>query len=477
MIARVLVVAALVALLAGCAGSRQAAPPPVKPKPKPKPKPKQTHGKARHHSHLTITILDGDRRVRVRGARVSLLGRTGRTDRHGVTVFKAPRRRLEVSVSARGYSPERFDVNFQQRYRQTLRIYQPDLQWPLYGATQARTQAPADIRLRPPFRLIWSRGLGHLIEFPAVVWNGFAYIGSQYGTVQAVSRRSGNIAWRHNTPGSPRMASSPAVDGDKIVYHTMGGQVYVLDRVNGHLKWSWNAGSAIESSPVVAHGIDYFGAANGQMYALDLRRHKLLWSRYLGAKITSSAAIEDGRLFIGDYAGRLWALSPATGATRWIGTVNGKIYGTPAVTHGRVFVPSSTGNSLTAFATSGRYLWRVTAGYYVYSSPAVADGVVCFGSYYGWFYGVSAATGSIRWRIPTGGPVSGAAVIVDGVAYVGSFSHRIIGVNARTGSRVLTFPHGQYVPVSGNGMRLLLNGFSRIYAVEPRRSHRRQLAR
>jgi outer membrane protein assembly factor BamB len=478
MIARVLLVAALVALLAGCGMSRhQAAPPPPKPKPKPTPKPKPSHHSNGPHGKLRVTILDGDRRVRVRGARVRLGGKSERTDRHGDSEFKAPRRRFDVSVSARGYSPATFRVNFRHRKWQTLRIYQPDLQWPVYGATKARTQAPTDIRLRPPFRLIWSRGLGHLIEFPAVVWNGFAYIGSQYGTVQAVSMRSGKIAWRHDTPGAPRMASSPAVDGEEVVYHTMGGHVYVLDRLNGHLKWSYNAGSAIESSPVVVHGTDYFGTASGRMYALDLRRHKLSWSRYLGAKITSSAAIEHGRLFIGDYAGRLWALSPATGATRWIGTVNGKIYGTPAVANGRVFVPSSTGNSLTAFTTNGRYLWRVTAGYYVYSSPAVAHGVVCFGSYDGWFYGVSVGTGRVRWRIPTGGPISGAAVIVDGVAYVGSFSHRIFGVNVRTGSRVLTFPHGQYVPVSGNGMRLLLNGFSRIYAVEPRRSHRRRLAR
>jgi len=165
------------------------------------------------------------------------------------------------------------------------------------------------------------------------------------------------------------------------------------------------------------------------------------------------------------------------GATRWIGRVNGKIYGTPAVANGRVFVPSSTGDSLTAFTTSGRYLWRDTAGYYVYSSPAVAHGVVCWGSYTGSFYGSSAATGRILWRIETGGPISGAAVIVDGVAYVGSFSHRIIGVNLHTGRRLVTFPHGQYVPVSGNGMRLLFNGFSRIYAVEPRVPKRRQLAR
>ncbi len=480
MIARVLVVAALVALLAACGGSKQTSPPPPttqpKPQPKPKPKPKPSYQSNHKLTKLVVTILDGDKRVRVRGARVSLWGKTRQTDRHGTATIVAPRGQHDVSVSVRGYGPAHLHVDFQRSRWQTVDVYQPDLQWPLYGATEARTQAPTQIRLRPPFRLIWSRGLGHLIEFPAVVTNGFAYIGNARGTVRAISMRNGDFAWAHMTTGFPRMASSPAVYGNEIVYHTMSGGVYVLDRDTGHLEWSWNAGSAIESSPIVVNGIDYFGDAAGAMYALDLRTHRLKWRRYLGAKITSSAAVSEGRLFVGDYAGRLWALSPATGATRWVKTVNGKIYGTPAIAGGRVFVPSSTGNSLTAFSTSGHYLWRDTAGYYVYSSPAVADGVVCWGSYTGWFYGSSAATGKILWRIPTGGPISGAPVIVDGVAYVGSFSHRIIGVNLHTGHRLVTFPHGQYVPVSGNGARLLFNGFSRLYAVEPRRSKRRQLA-
>ena len=34
---------------------------------------------------------------------------------------------------------------------------------------------------------------------------------------------------------------------------------------------------------------------------------------------------------------------------------------------------------------------------------------------------------------------------------------------------VLDFPHGAYVPVSGGGDRLLLHGYSRLYAVEQRR--------
>jgi outer membrane protein assembly factor BamB len=93
---------------------------------------------------------------------------------------------------------------------------------------------------------------------------------------------------------------------------------------------------------------------------------------------------------------------------------------------------------------------------------------VFFGSYNGLFYGVSAANGRVLWSVGTGGPISGAAAVVDGVAYAGSFAHRIVGVDARSGRILLRFGHGHYVPVSGNGMRLLFHGYSRLYAVEPR---------
>ena len=41
--------------------------------------------------------------------------------------------------------------------------------------------------------------------------------------------------------------------------------------------------------------------------------------------------------------------------------------------------------------------------------------------------------------------------------------------NAASGRQRFTFPDGDYVPLSGNGGRLLLHGYSRLYAVEPRR--------
>lgn len=420
-------------------------------------------------ARLVVTVIDGDQWLRIPHALVELWGRNARTDRYGAVEIRVPwRRGLNVTVQAAGFETRTVWEQFDRFRRVTVRIYRPELQWPIYGATDSRSQAQAHIRLRPPFHTVWAVPLGGLIEFPAVVDQGVAYIGNATATVRAIAMLSGKVLWRHDTPHA-KMASSPAVAGRDVVYHSLDGYVYVLDRGTGRVRWSYRAGSPIESSPIVHDGVDYFGAWNGRLYALDLRSHRLRWTRELGAKITSSASIADGTLYIGDYGGRLWALSARTGETHWTRSVNGRIYGTPAVAAGRVFVPSSSGGSLTAFTTRGGYLWRIQTGAYVYSSPAVWGGRVFFGSYNGVFYGASAASGEILWRVGTGGPISGAAAVVDGIAYAGSFANRIVGVDARTGRVRVWFGHGEYAAVSGNGGQLLFHGYSTLYAVQSQR--------
>ena len=423
---------------------------------------------------LVVTVVNGDTNRRVRNARVRLGGRVARTDRHGAVKIRVRRRQsLRVTVKARGYGSRTIREPFQRKRKVMIRIYRPALQWPVYGASPLRSQAQSEIALRPPFRVVWSRGMGSLIEFPAVVSDGVAYIGNARGAIRALSMRFGSLVWRHDIPHG-KLAASPAVAGDEVLVHGMDGHVWALDRANGRLRWYRTIGSPIESSPVVWHGTDYFGTWSGRLYALNVRTHRIRWSRALGAKITSSVAVAGRTVYVGDYAGRIWALSARTGRTRWVRHVNGRVYGTPAIAHRKVFVPSSTGGSLTAFTTGGRYLWSVHTGSYVYSSPAASRGRVFFGSYNGVFYCVSARSGRVLWRVGAGGAISGAAVVVAGVAYAGSFGHRITGVDARTGRVLLRFPHGEYVPVSGNGGRLLLHGFSRLYAVKPRHAHRRR---
>jgi len=425
--------------------------------------------KARRAHAVQVTVVDGDTDRRVRGARVTIGKRSARSNGRGVVLIPLLRRSSYLTSATKdGYDDRTVRLSFRKKPQSTIRIYRRSLQWTMYGADPHRTQSQASLKVRPPFRVVWSRGLGSLIEFPAVVKDGVAYIGNSRGTIIALNMRNGKILWKHATPRG-KMASSPAVWRDQVVVHGMDGHVWVLRRSDGRLLWHYTLGSPIESSPVVIDGVDVFGAWNGTITALDLRTHRVGWRRHGGCKITSSAALAGSTLFIGDYCGRLLALRLGNGALRWTRSVNGRVYGTPAISAGRVFVPSSTGGSLTAFSTRGSYLWRRSTGSYVYSSPAVANGRVFFGSYNGVFYGLRASDGATLWARSTGGPISGAAAVVDGVAYAGSFAHRILGVDARSGRVVLNFPHGEYVPVSGAGRRLLLHGYSRVFAVVPKR--------
>jgi len=417
---------------------------------------------------VAVSVVDGDSGRGIMGARVTVGRRSARTNRRGVALVAAPgSKAVRTRVSARGYQSAAATVSYRRFPRYSFRLYRPTVQWPVYGADAARTQSQSQIRLRPPFRLVWSRGLDTLIEFPAVVADGRAYIGNAQGTVFALAMSDGNVLWRHTTPHG-KMAASPAVWGNKLVVHGMDGYVRVLRRSDGRTMARFNVGAPIESSPIVRDGIDYFGSWDGTVEALDLETGRVLWRFPSGCKITSSAALAGSTLYIGDYCGRLLALSRATGRLRWAGAVDGRIYGTPAVAADRVFVGSSDGDTMNAFTTRGRVLWRRYFGSYVYSSPAVWGGRVFFGTYGGWFYALDARTGATRWSVAVGGPISGAAAVVDGVAYAGSFAHRIVGVEARTGRIVLDFPHGEYVPVSGDGRRLLLHGYSRLYAVTAR---------
>ena len=420
---------------------------------------------------VAIQVVDGDTGQPVLTARVrfgaDVLRRAGARGVATARVLEAAA--LRVTVTAPGYRRRVLALAGAAAGESSRRIvlYRRATQWPMYGVNPARTQAQEAIRLRPPFRQVWSQGLGSMLEFPAVVYEGAAFIITFDGAVHALSMKDGRELWRYSPPDG-KSASSPAVWGDLLVVHDMRGQVTLLDRATGAFRWVHDFGSPIESSPVVVGGVDLFGAWDGRIVALDLRSRVVRWTVATGAKVTASAAVVGDDVVIGDYDGRVRVLSLATGAVRWTATVNGRVYGTPAVAAGRVFVPSSSGATLTAFdLADGHRLWQRRAGSYVYSAPAVWGDRVVFGSYDGQLRCLDAATGETVWSVGLGGPISGAVVAIAGIAYAGSFAHRILGVEIATGATVFDFPHGEYVPVSGNGARLLLHGFSRIFAVEP----------
>ncbi len=450
----------LVLALAGCGGTRHQQPPVAAAH-------RVVHRAPRPSALLPVevTVLDGDTGKPIPHARVSAVGAVRR---HGILLVSPRTRSVTVTSRAPGYPARTVRLQLGRRRHLTVSLYRTDGQWLMYGASPARTQSQDAIRIRPPFRIVWSRYLGTLLEFPAVVDDGVAYLSNLHGQLFALSMRSGRTLWQLDMHTFEE-DSSPAVVGADLVAHVKAGRVLVIDRASGRVRWSYATSGEVESSPVVEHGIDYLGDWAGDVYALDLRTHKPLWVYHDGCKITASATIAGGVLYLGDYCGRVLALERSNGRLLWSRSAGGVVYGTSATAAGRLFVPSRASESLVAFKTDGEYLWRVQAGGLVYSAPAVWHGRVYFGSYTGELYCVSAATGTILWTLNAGGEISGSPTVIDGVVYVGTFAHRIVGANARSGQILFSFPHGEYVAVSGNRGRLLLYGWASIWAVEERR--------
>lgn len=418
----------------------------------------------------TVRVIDGDTSKPVKTAWVTVTGLSVQTDRHGDAELGVANERTTVEIGAPGYGPRSVRLNFRKSLSHVVEIWRPALQWPMYGVSPARTQVQSAIKVRPPFHIVWSRKLHGLLEFPAVVWNGVAYIGNIHGQLHAISMKDGQLLWR--TSIGTKMASSPALDLKRglLITTTMSpGNLTAVSMKTGRIRWRYSTGLA-EPSPVIRKRLAYFGATNGNVYAFDLERRRPRWVFHGGAKITSSPALVGNRLFVGDYAGRVFALNARTGHLIWMGSAGSRVYGTVAVAGGRVFAPSVFSGLSALSARTGRLLWRIPSGAYLYSSPAAYRGRVYFGTYAGFVYCADARSGRILWRRPSGGRVSGAVEIVAGLVYAATLENRMAAWHWRTGRMVWTFPHGQYVPISGNGSRLLLHGYVRIWAV--RSKHR-----
>ena len=452
---------AFVGLLAACgSSSRTAAPKTTSPPP-----PSFPHKLRPAPKLVAVIVRDGDTGKPVKDAVVTL-ERGRRVTRH--TFALAHRVIVRGSAWAPGYTARSVTFRFDRARHVTVSLYRTATQWTMYGADPARTQAHPAIRLRPPFRVVWARRLDALVEFPAVVADGVAYVSHLHGWLYALSMDTGKTVWSFDMH-TYEEDSSPTVVGNLLIAHAKRGRVFVLDRRTGRELWSWGTAGELESSPVVIDGVDYLGDWAGNVYALDLRTRKLRWVYHDGCKITASAAISGGSLYLGDYCGRVIALRTSNGRLRWSASAGSPVYGTSAVAGGRVFSPSRDSGALVAFTTGGQRLWSVGTGALVYSAPAVSGGRAFFGSYNGSLYCVSAASGRVLWTVYAGGRVSGSPTVVDGIVYAGSFGHQIVGADVRTGRVLFRFPHGEYVAVSGNGSRLLLYGWSSIWAVEPRR--------
>lgn len=122
-----------------------------------------------------------------------------------------------------------------------------------------------------------------------------AFAGTRTGSVCAVDVRAGEILWT-NSDSKRETFTTPAVNGESVVFGSDDGKVYRLNRDTGKKIWEFDTEDS-PSSPVIA-GDRVVVSSGGAVYLLDLKTGKKIWSAEVSDEITSPAVV-GGMVIVG----------------------------------------------------------------------------------------------------------------------------------------------------------------------------------
>lgn len=212
----------------------------------------------------------------------------------------------------------------------------------------------------------WRFAAGNNVEGSPVVNNGIVYFGCDNYNIYAVNANTGQLLWTYAT-GGMTVESGPAIANGLLYLGARDGNLYAINISNGTLAWRYSTNNiSLEmSSPTVVNNIVYIGSyhdlltgtsVKGSLYAINATTGQLIWERFAGSAFNSSPVIANGKLFVTTESGEILAVDPATGNLFWSKTIysNGA---SPAVMNGIVYV-GSTDNIYALDAMSGVEKWK-----------------------------------------------------------------------------------------------------------------------
>src|SRR5207249_2206817 len=107
------------------------------------------------------------------------------------------------------------------------------------------------------------------------------------------------------------------------------------------VRWTYDAGDSLDSSPAIADGSVYVGSASGDLRAIDLASGKPRWKYATGGSIgESSPAVGGGAVFFGDLTGTIHAVDVRDGSRLWTFKTNGEVKSSPTIVNDLVLIGS-----------------------------------------------------------------------------------------------------------------------------------------
>ncbi len=271
--------------------------------------------------------------------------------------------------------------------------------------------------------LRWELSDYSITSSPAVD-NDTVYVGTQNKKLLALNKSDGSVKWSFEAGGA--IYSSPAIsnDGSVVYFGSDDGKFYAINALNGHELWHYESNASIQTAPALYsdNKTVYFSSNDGYLYAVNTNDGSLKWNLYIGGFPASPAIGPDGIIYIGSQNGNMYAIYPY-GVQKWVHYVGGWITSTPVISEdGKyVYIGTDDWNIYALKTEDGNEEWSYKTGSQIKVSPLLtSNGRVYIGSYDAVLYGLDATTGQKLDNRTLGGFISSSPVLYNGQIYVGS---------------------------------------------------------
>jgi polyvinyl alcohol dehydrogenase (cytochrome) len=182
------------------------------------------------------------------------------------------------------------------------------------------------------------------------MWNGWGantqntrYQDDKMAGLTAADVPKLKVKWAFGFPGELSADAQPSIAGGRVFVGTQSGTVYALSAATGCVHWVFRAESAVRAAITIARldparYVAFVGDRAANVYALDAATGAMIWRSHVDdhpfARVTASPTFHNGRLYVGvasgeetagavaeyeccTFRGSLVVLDAATGSRVW----------------------------------------------------------------------------------------------------------------------------------------------------------------
>jgi outer membrane protein assembly factor BamB len=271
------------------------------------------------------------------------------------------------------------------------------------------------------------------------------------------------LKWKFETGN--KVWSSPALSDGVVYVGSDDHHLYAVDTKTGEEKWKFVSNDVV-SSPILSGPIIYF-KDGPHLYCLDSKTGNEKWKFKTKGKIRSFA-ISDDIAYLGISQDCLSVLDIDTKKEKWFFETNEYFSTNISIAEGIIFFSTSNHYIYALDAKTGEEKWNLGKTDSI-NFVSVSDGLLYFGSYDNYLYVVDTKTGEEKWKFMAGDSVYSTPAVSDGVVYFGSCDGYFYALDNNTGEEKWKFKTGGRIfcdPLLSDGVIYIGSEDGYIYAVD-----------